>query len=126
MRGAYAMDKSYTGYAKKVNAGFDISALSEDAHTRRLFEQRAAKTPRYDHEPSPGGRGRDHGGHNSGGDRAVDTGVSETVAAAAEKTAEGRRQVDSSKISTGTRASRKRKTSTWTRTTRTTLTRMRM
>jgi hypothetical protein len=70
MKAAYAVDKGYTGYAKKVNAGFDRSALSEDAHTRRLFELRAAKLPRYGHEPSPEGRGRDCGGHNSGGDRA--------------------------------------------------------
>jgi hypothetical protein len=66
MREAYAVDKSYTGYAKKVNAGFDISALSEDAHTRRLFEQRAARTLGHDHEPDR----RDRGGHNAGGDRA--------------------------------------------------------
>jgi hypothetical protein len=72
MKAAYAVDKGYTGYAKTVNAGFDIQALSEDAHTRRLFERGAAKKPRYEHEPSPEGRGRDRlrGGHNSGGDRA--------------------------------------------------------
>ena len=52
----------------------------------------------------------------------------ETVAEAAVKTraAEERRQVDSSEISTRTRSSRTRKTSTWTRTKMKTLTRMKM
>jgi hypothetical protein len=67
---AYAVEKDYTGYEKKLNKGFDAAALSEDAHTRRLFELMAAKKPRYDHAPSPEGRGRDRRGHNSGGDRA--------------------------------------------------------
>jgi hypothetical protein len=45
------VDKGYTGYAmidsNSVNTGFDISALSEDTHKRRLFELRAAKRPGY-------------------------------------------------------------------------------
>mgnify|MGYP000014425213 FL=1 len=70
MQAAYAVEKDYTGYEKKLNKGFDAAALSADAHTRRLFEQGAAKMPRYDHAPSPDGRGRDRRGHNAGGDRA--------------------------------------------------------
>ena len=67
MKGAYDVEKDYTGYEKKLNTGFDVTTLSEDAHVRRSFEIHAAgKSPRLSYDASPGGGGRGGRGRGRG------------------------------------------------------------